>query len=65
MDEKLKEAREAEKESGDGDFNRPFLKLVFKKTGELKYWSAARREARRSAGAVAAQPENSSDKTVA
>lgn len=39
--EKLKEAREAEKESGDGDFNRPFLKLVFKKTGELKYWSAA------------------------
>jgi hypothetical protein len=38
--EKLKEAREAEKEGGDGDFNRPFLKLVFKKTGELKYWSA-------------------------
>jgi hypothetical protein len=39
--EKLKEVREAEKEGGDGDFNRPFLKLVFKKTGELKYWSAA------------------------
>jgi hypothetical protein len=39
--EKLKEARESEKEGGDGDFNRPFLKLVFKKTGELKYWSAA------------------------
>jgi len=38
--EKLEEAREAEKEGGDGDFNRPFLKLVFKKTGELKYWSA-------------------------
>ncbi len=38
--EKLKEARDAEKEGGDGDFNRPYLKLVFKKTGELKYWSA-------------------------
>jgi hypothetical protein len=39
--EKLKEAKEADKEGGDGEFNRPFLKLVFKKTGELKYWSAA------------------------
>lgn len=38
--EKLKQAKEAEKEGGDGDFNRPFLKLVFNKTGELKYWSA-------------------------
>jgi hypothetical protein len=38
--EKLKETREAEKEGGDGDFNRPYLKLVFKPTGELKYWSA-------------------------
>jgi hypothetical protein len=38
--EKLKEAREAEKDGGDGDFTRPYLKLVFKKTGELKYWSA-------------------------
>ena len=38
--EKLKEAREAEKEGGDGDFSRPFLKLVFTKTGELKFWSA-------------------------
>ncbi len=38
--EKLKKAQEAEKEGGDGDFNRPFLKLVFKKTGELKRWSA-------------------------
>jgi hypothetical protein len=38
--EKVKEAREAEKEGGEGDFNRPFLKLVFKKTGELKRWSA-------------------------
>jgi hypothetical protein len=38
--DKLKETKEAEKEGGDGDFNRPYLKLVFKKTGELKYWSA-------------------------
>jgi hypothetical protein len=38
--EKLKEVRQAEKEGGDGDFNRPYLKLVFKTTGELKYWSA-------------------------
>src|SRR4029077_1007089 len=33
--------REVEKDGGDGDFKKPFLKLVFKKTGELKYWSAA------------------------
>src|SRR5262249_23250662 len=39
--EKLKEAKEAEKEGMDGDFKRPFVKLVFKNTGELKYWSAA------------------------
>jgi hypothetical protein len=39
--EKLKEAKEAEKEGMDGDFKRPYLKLVFKNTGELKYWSAA------------------------
>jgi hypothetical protein len=38
--EKLKETKEAEKGGGDGDFNRPYLKLVFKPTGELKYWSA-------------------------
>jgi hypothetical protein len=38
--EKLKETKEAEKEGGDGDLNRPYLKLVFKPTGELKYWSA-------------------------
>src|SRR5437016_1714584 len=37
---KLKETNEAEKQGGDGDFNRPYLKLVFKPTGELKYWSA-------------------------
>ena len=39
--EMLKEARDAEKEGGDPSFKRPFLRLVFKKTGELKYWSAA------------------------
>lgn len=39
-DEKLKEVREAEKEGNDGDFRRPFLKLVFKKEGALQYWSA-------------------------
>src|SRR5437660_1452966 len=38
--EKLKEAQQAEKEGGDGNFNRPYLKLVFKRTGELKRWSA-------------------------
>jgi hypothetical protein len=39
--EKLKEVREAEKEGSDGQFERPFLKLIFTKTGELKYWGAA------------------------
>lgn len=39
--EKLKEARQNDKQSGDTDFGRPFLKLVFRKTGEFKYWSAA------------------------
>jgi hypothetical protein len=39
--ETLKKARDAEKEGGDPDFKRPFLRLVFKKTGELKNWSAA------------------------
>src|SRR6266481_2351501 len=38
--EKLKEAREAEKEGNDSDFKRPYIKLVFTKTGALKYWSA-------------------------
>jgi hypothetical protein len=33
--EKLKEAKEEEKDGLDGDFKRPFLKLVFKNTGEL------------------------------
>jgi hypothetical protein len=39
--EKIKEARENDKQSGDTDFGRPFLRLVFKKTGEFKHWSAA------------------------
>ena len=39
--EMLKVARDAEKGGGDPDFKRPFLRLVFKKTGELKNWSAA------------------------
>jgi hypothetical protein len=38
--EQLKEARKAEKDSGDPSFNRPFLRLVFKPTGELKHYSA-------------------------
>ena len=38
--EKLTEARKAEKEGSDGDFRRPFLKLVFTKAGALKFWSA-------------------------
>jgi len=38
--EKIKEAREKDKQSGDTDFPRPFLRLVFKKTGEFKYFSA-------------------------
>src|SRR5438552_7437246 len=38
--EKLKETKEAEKDGGDGGFNWPYLKLIFKTTGELKYWSA-------------------------
>jgi len=39
--EKIKEAREKDKEGRDTDFEKPFLKLVFKKTGEFKHWSAA------------------------
>jgi len=39
--EKITEARENDKKSGDTDFGRPFLKLVFKKSGEFKHWSAA------------------------
>jgi len=39
--EKLKEARDAEKDGGDGDFSRPFLRLVFSKGGKLQRWNAA------------------------
>jgi len=39
--EKLKEARDAEKDGGFADFKRPFLKLDFAKTGQLKFWSAS------------------------
>ncbi len=38
--EKLKEAKEREKDGNDSDFKRPYLKLEFTKTGELKVWSA-------------------------
>ncbi|MEO5719209.1 MAG: hypothetical protein ABIR29_11660 [Chthoniobacterales bacterium] len=38
--EKLKEAREAEKDERDPEFKRPFLRLVFKKTGEFMHWNA-------------------------
>jgi hypothetical protein len=39
--ENLKEARETEKGGNDPDFKRPFLRLVFTKTGAFKHWSAA------------------------
>jgi hypothetical protein len=39
--EKLKEAREKEKEGEEPDFKRPFLKLQFTKKGALKFWSAS------------------------
>jgi hypothetical protein len=39
--EKIKEARDNDKQSADTDFGRPSLKLVFKKAGEFKHWSAA------------------------
>ena len=38
--EKLKEARAEEKDGHDASFNRPYLKLVFTKAGELNRWSA-------------------------
>ena len=38
--EKLKKALATEKEGGFAEFPSPYLKLVFKKTGELKNWSA-------------------------
>lgn len=38
--EKLKKALATEKEGGFGEFPPPYLKLIFKKTGALKNWSA-------------------------
>ncbi len=38
--EKLKEAKAREKDGNESDFKRPYLKLEFTKTGELKVWSA-------------------------
>jgi hypothetical protein len=38
--EKLKEARAEEKDGHDASFNRPFLKLIFTKAGELNSFSA-------------------------
>ena len=40
--EELKEARKTEKDGSDPSFNRPVLRLVFKKTGELKHCPAGR-----------------------
>ena len=38
--EKLKKALATEKEGGFAEFPSPYLKMVFKQTGELKNWSA-------------------------
>ena len=38
--EQLNEARKTEKDGGDPSFQRPYLRLVFKKTGEIKHYSA-------------------------
>ena len=38
--EKIKEAREKEKNGDESDFTRPYLKLQFTKEGALKFWSA-------------------------
>jgi hypothetical protein len=39
--EKLKEAREKEKDGEESDFKRPYIKLQFTKAGALKFWSAS------------------------
>ncbi len=39
--EKLKKALATEKEGGFAEFPSPYLKMVFKTTGEIKHWSAA------------------------
>ena len=59
-----KEVRDAEKEGNDGDFNRPFLKLVFKKTANSNI-GAPLRAARHSVAAAATPLANSSNRTAA
>src|SRR5437016_1452324 len=39
--EKLKEAREKERDGSESDFKRPYIKLQFTKAGALKFWSAS------------------------
>jgi hypothetical protein len=39
--EKLKEAREKERDGAESDFKRPYIKLQFTKAGALKFWSAS------------------------
>ncbi len=39
--EELAEARKKEKEGGDPNFKRPFLRMIFTTTGQFKHWSAA------------------------
>ena len=39
--EKLKEAREKEKDGDESDFKLPYIKLQFTKAGALKFWSAS------------------------
>ncbi|MEP6809833.1 MAG: hypothetical protein ABI992_06290 [Chthoniobacterales bacterium] len=38
--EQLKKAQDEENAGGDPNFKRPFLRLLFKKSGEIKHWSA-------------------------
>jgi hypothetical protein len=66
---KLKEAKEAEKDSGFPDFKRPFLKLDFAKAGQLKFWSTAaggtsigRRSAGKATGELKLQDDRVSGK---
>ena len=39
--DKLKEAREKERNGDESDFKRPYIKLQFTKEGALKFWSAS------------------------
>jgi hypothetical protein len=67
--DKLKEAKEAEKDSGFSDFKRPFLELDFAKAGQLKFWSTAaggtsigRRSAGKATGELKLQDDRVSGK---